>query len=47
MIWEILYKCTFDSANVKQISKMIKHSQDNRDKSLDYFIVLATHYKLL
>lgn len=27
MIWEILYKCTFKSANFKQISKMIKHSQ--------------------
>lgn len=48
MIWEILYKCTFDSANLKQISKMIKHSQDKRDKPLDYFIDLTTnHHKLL
>lgn len=43
MIWEILYKCTLDSANLKQIPKMIKHSQDKRDKPLDYFIDLTTH----
>lgn len=47
MIWEILYKCTFESANLKQIAKMIKHSQDKRDKPLDYFIDLTTNHKLL
>lgn len=42
MIWEILYKCTFDSANLKQISSLIKHSQDKKDKRLNYFIYLTT-----
>lgn len=37
MIWEILYKCTFDSANVKQIPKLIKHSQDKKDKPIGLF----------
>lgn len=47
MIWKILYKCTFDNANVKQISKMVKHYYDKRDKPLDHFIDFTTNHKLL
>lgn len=38
MIWDTLYKFTFGSANVKQISKMIKNSQDKMEKLWDYLI---------
>lgn len=47
MIWDTLYKFTFGSANVKQISKMIKNSQDKMEKPLDYFIDSTTNNELL